>query len=82
MRPVVSQSSAGVSVGARISWPPIAFDLLADDLLDPHVHAPAERQHRPEAGADLADEAAAHEQLVRGGLRVGGGVAQGRQEEL
>ena len=24
MRPVVSQSSAGVSVGARISWPPIA----------------------------------------------------------
>ena len=57
-------------------------DLLADDLLDPHVHAPAERQHRPEAGADLADEAAAHEQLVRGSLRVGGRLAQGRQEEL
>ena len=82
MRPVVSQSSAGVSVGARISWPPIAFDLLADDLLDPHVHAPAERQHRPQAGPDLADEAAAHEQLVRGRFRVGGGVAQGREEEL
>ena len=57
-------------------------DLLADDLLDPHVHAPAERQHRPQAGPDLADEAAAHEQLVRRSLRVGGRVAQGREEEL
>ena len=38
--------------------------LLADDLLDLPVDAPAERQERPEAGADLADEAAAHEQLV------------------
>ena len=31
--------------------------LLADDLLDLPVHAPAERRERPEAGADLADEA-------------------------
>ena len=82
MRPVVSQSSAGVSVGAAHLLAADRVDLLADDLLDPHVHAPAERQHRPEAGADLADEAAAHEQLVRGGLRVGGRLAQGRQEEL
>ena len=56
--------------------------LLADDLLDLAVHAPAERQERPEPGADLADEAAADEQLVRDRLRVGGRVAQGRQEEL
>jgi len=46
------------------------------------VHAPAERQERPEPGADLADEAAAHEQAVADGLRVGGVVAQRRQEEL
>ena len=46
--------------------------LLADDLLDLAMDAPAERQERPQAGADLADEPAAHEQLVRGRLRVGG----------
>ena len=57
-------------------------DLLADDLLDPHVDPPAERQHRPQPGADLPDEAAADEQPVRRRLRVGGRVAQGRQEEL
>jgi hypothetical protein len=57
-------------------------DLLADDPFDPHVHAPAEREERPEAGADLADEASAHEELVRGGFRVGGRLAQGREEEL
>ena len=56
--------------------------LLADDLLHLPVHAPAERQERPEAGADLADEAAADEQLVRERLGVGGRVAQGRQVEL
>ena len=56
--------------------------LLADDLLDLAVHAPAERQERPEAGADLAHVAAAHEQLVRHRLCVGGIVAQRRQEEL
>ena len=33
-------------------------------------------------GADLPDEAAADEQLVATGLGVGGGVAQGRQEQL
>ena len=56
--------------------------LLADDLLDLAVDAPAERQERPDARAHLADEAAAHEQLVRDRLRVGGVVAQRRQEEL
>ena len=44
--------------------------LLADDLLDLPVDAPAERQERPQAGADLADEAAAHEQLVADRLGV------------
>ena len=56
--------------------------LLADDLDDLLVDAPAERQERPEAGAHLADEPAAHEQLVAHGLRVGGSLAQGRKEEL
>ena len=56
--------------------------LLADDLLDLAVDPPAERQVRPEAGADLADEAAAHEQLVADRLRVGRVLAQGRKEEL
>jgi len=55
--------------------------LIANDLLDLAVHAPAERQERPEAGADLADEPAADEQLVADGLRIGGVVAQRRQEE-
>jgi hypothetical protein len=56
--------------------------LLADDLLDLAVHPPAERQERPEARAELPDEAAADEQLVRDGVRVAGCVAQSRQEEL
>ena len=68
--------------GMNISCPPIAFissRTICDDLL---VDAPPEREERPEAGAHLADEAAAHEQLVARGLRVGGSLAQGRQEEL
>ena len=56
--------------------------LLADDLDDLLVDAPAQRHVRPQPGRDLADEAAAHEQLVADRLRVGGRVAQGRQEEL
>jgi hypothetical protein len=56
--------------------------LLADDLLDLAVDAPAQRQVRPDAGADLPDEAASDEQLVAHGLRVRGVVAQGRQEKL
>ena len=56
--------------------------LLADDLLDLAVDAPAERQERPQARADLADVAAADEQLVADRLGVGGRVAKGRQEEL
>ncbi len=39
-------------------------DLLAHDLLDLLVDAPTERQEAPDAGADLADEAAADQQLV------------------
>ena len=57
-------------------------DLLADDLDDLLVHAPAERQERPQTGADLADEAAAHEQLVTRCLRVGRRLAQGRKKQL
>ena len=56
--------------------------LLADHLLDFPVDAPAERQERPQARAHLADEASAHEQLVRERLGVGRRVAQGREVEL
>ena len=80
--PVRCQSSAGVSTGMSISCAADRVHLLADDLHDLLVDAPAERQERPEPGADLADEAAADEQLVRRGLGVAGGVAQRRQEEL
>ena len=44
--------------------------------LDP----PAERQVRPQAGADLLDEARAHEQLVALGDRVARRVPQRREE--
>src|SRR5207244_11120095 len=40
------------------------IDLLAYDLHHLLVYAPAERQERPEPGADLADESATYEQLV------------------
>ncbi len=56
--------------------------LLANDLLDLAVDTPAEWEERPQARADLTHEAAPHEQLVRNRLRVGGVVAQRRQEEL
>ena len=56
--------------------------LLADHLLDLAVDAPAERRERPEAGAELPDEAAADEQLVADRLRVRRRVAQRRQVEL
>ena len=52
-------------------------ELLADDLLDLAVHAPARRQPRPQPGADLADEPRAHHELVRERLRVGGRLALG-----
>ena len=57
-------------------------ELVADDLLDLPVHAPAERRERPEAGRHLADEARADEQLVADGLGLGRVVAQGRDKEL
>ena len=56
--------------------------LLADDLLDLAVDAPPEGHERPETRAHLADETAAHEELVRHGLRVSGVVAQRRKKEL
>ena len=82
MRPVVFQSSAGVKDRLEHLLPADRVHLLADDLLDLPVHAPAERQERPQARADLADVAAAHEQLVESRLGVGGRLAQGRKKEL
>ena len=65
-----------------ISWPPIASissRTICDDAL---VHPPAGRQPRPQAGADLADEAGADHQLVRQRLGVGGRLALGGQQKL
>ena len=56
--------------------------LLADDLLDLPVHPPAERQEGPHAAGHLADEPAANEELVVDRLRVGGRVAQRREEKV
>ena len=81
-RPVASQSSTGVSSGQRNSCAADRIHLLADDLLDLAVDSPAERQVRPEPGADLADEAAPDEELVADRLGVRRVLAQGRQEQL
>ena len=54
--------------------------LLADDLHDLLVHAPARRHPRPQPGAELPDHARADEQLVRERLGVGGRLLLGREE--
>jgi hypothetical protein len=59
---------------------PDRVQLLANDLLDRPVHAPAGRQPRPQAAADLAGEAGADRQLVGERLGVGGRLLLGRQE--
>ena len=56
--------------------------LLADDLLHLSVDPPAERQVRPEPGADLSDEPAPDEELVADRLSIRRVLAQGGQEEL
>ncbi len=56
--------------------------LLADDLRGVLVHAPAERQERPQACGDLPDVAAAHEELVARGVGIGRIVPKRRDEEL
>ena len=55
--------------------------LLAHDLHDLLVDAPAGREVRPEARADLADQPGADEEPVRRRLGIGGVLAEGRQEE-
>ena len=55
--------------------------LLADDLLDPLVHAESERQEGIDPGSELADVARPDEQPVRRHLGVGGIVAETREEE-
>ena len=56
-------------------------DLLADDLHDLLVHAPARGQPRPQARAELADESGAHHELVRDRLGIGRRLALGRQQQ-
>ena len=57
-------------------------DLLADDLLDPLVDAIAERQQGIQPRTQLPDIAGTDEEAVRRHLRVGGIVAQAREEQL
>ena len=52
--------------------------MRADALHDP----PAQRQHDVDAGGELADEAAAHHQLVADGLGVGRVFFERGHEEL
>ena len=81
-RPVASHSSIGVSTGANHSCEPIAS--ISSRMICSTLRCTRQpsgvNDHRP--GADLADEAGAHEQLVADRLGVGRRVAQGRQEEL
>ena len=57
-----------------------AVHLLADDLFDAALHAAAERHVGVDTGHELIDEAAADEELVRDGVGVCGGLAEGVAE--
>ena len=63
-----------------ISWPPIAF-ISSRTICTAFwcTRQPAGSQ-RPQAGADLADQAGADQQLVRERLGVGGRLLLGREE--
>ena len=76
------QSSAGLSTGISISWPPIA-SISSRTICTAFwcTRQPA-GQPAPQAGADLPDHPGAHQQLVRERLRVGGGLLLGREEVL
>ena len=81
-RPVFSHSSARSDHRHRHLLAADRVHLLAHDLHDLLVGAPAGRQEAPEPGADLADHPGADEQLVRDRLGVRGVVAEGREEQL
>ena len=81
-RPLVFQSSAGVSTGIDISWPPIASISSRTTCTIFSWIAPPRREVRPEPRTDLADQPRADEELVRVRLGVRGVLAERRQEEL
>ena len=54
--------------------------LLADDVLDLALDAPAEREVRVDAGHELIDEAATEQQGVAGRLGIAGCFTQGVSE--
>src|SRR5215211_2808572 len=56
--------------------------LLADDLRDLFVHAPAQGQEGPESCRRLADEAASHQEAVTDRFGIAGVLPQGGDEEL
>src|SRR6185436_3033424 len=59
-----------------------AVHLFAHDRLDFAQRAQTERQPGVDAGGELADHARAQHQFVGDGLGVGGGFANGREQEL
>ena len=56
------------------------IELLAHDLLDLAMGTPAGRQPGPQAGAELAGQPGAHDQLVRHRLGIGGRLSDRWQE--
>ena len=81
-RPLSFHTSAGWTTGISISCPPIAFDLLADDLLDAIADPLAERQQRIDPGAELAKVARPEQQPMARHLGVAGIVAERGEEQL
>ena len=58
----------------------LAVHLFADDALDLLEGGPGEGEVGVDAGGDLVDHAGAEEELVRGGLRLCGGLTEGLAE--
>ena len=80
-RSVACQSSAGVSTGMSISWAPIAFCSSRTICAAFSCTFQPSGRYDQMPGADLADVAAAHEELVARGLGVGRIVPKRRDEE-
>ena len=80
--PLSSHSSAGVKTGPSISWSPIAFiSSRMTCMTFCWTRQPSGRNVK-EPGADLPDEASAHEQLVAYRLGVRGRLAQRGKKQL
>ena len=81
---VVAAGSApelrGLQHGHQHLLPADRVDLLAHDSNDALVHSPSRGHPRPHPRAELANQAGADHELVRGRLCVGGRLLLGRQQ--